>query len=479
MTNSKLVLVLNRLTKEQLHSFQKFLLSPFFNEKEDLSRLFDKIRTFLPITDENYPDKDKLKKQLWKELYPKGQYDDLRFRRLMSDLNQLLFRFISHEEYSRHSFEEELYLLEALNTPALEKHFQGILRKVKKQQEETPLRNSTYFYDAYRLTNTLHKRREKKGSKHIDLKLLEDAEHFLDCYYISQKLQYYCDYLGYRNFLSLEGQERPSFDLIDQVAGSAYLEEPAIRLFYLTARMLKNPEEETYFLELREALQAEGPTLDREEQRTLYTHLINYCIHLKINRGKTAFYRELFIIYKHTLEKELLFEDDLLPSNHYKNLITLGLHLREFSWVEGFIHEYSPLLPLGHRENAVKYNLAIMHYHKKEYEKTIELLRDVEIQDISLSLGSKLYLLRSYFELGEFLALDFLLDSFRIYLRRNKLISKDVKQQYLNILRFTKKLSGLSARQHDKLKQLHADISRCKNVGIKKWLLDKVEEMMN
>jgi hypothetical protein len=478
MTNSKLVLILNRLKGEQIHSFQKFLLSPFFNEKKDLIRLFDKITTFLPVTADQYPDKEKFKLLVWKGIYPRQPFEDVKFRRLLSDLTQLLFQFLAYEQYQSSEMRAELDLLKALNKPALEKHFNGIRRKIDKRQEASSLRNSSFFFHSFELTNVLHQHQEKKGSKHIDLTVLDEAEHFLDCFYICQKLKYYCDHLGYRNFLSLDSQENPAFEIVDRISGTEYLEEPAILLFYLAAQMLRHPEEESYFRKLKEALYTLYDRLDFAEQRTLFTHLINYCIHIKINRGKTEFYRELFSIYTHALEREILMEDALLPSNHYKNLITLGLHLREFNWVEQFIHQYSPLLPKGHRENAVKYNLAVMYFHKKEYDKTIELLRDVELRDISLSLGSKLYLLRSYYELGEFVALDFLLDSFRIYLQRNKLISKDVKQQYLNILRFTKKLSGLSSQHQIKLKKLHGDITNCKNVGIKKWLIDKVEEML-
>lgn len=478
MVNGKLATLLNRLKGDKLVSFQKYVDSPFFNEKKDLSRLYDYLKNCLPLTREKYPDKEAFKQQVWAALYPSKPYDDVRFRRMVSDLTQLFYGFLSMQSFRSEEMDGEIALLETLNTVALEKHFNGILRKVEKKQEESTKRNADFFFRSFQLVTIRHKNLEKKGGKYIDLDIMERADFYLDCFFIIQKLKYYCDYLGYRNFLKIDGKEPPDFQVLEQIQGSPFLEEPAIHLFFLATKMLREPDEESFFINLRDGLYRNAAVLDFEEQRTLFTHLINYCIHLKINRGKTDFYQELFQIYSRALDLEILQEDRVLPVNHYKNLITLGLHLREFEWVESFIRNYSSLLPDEHQENAIKYNLAILHYHKEEYEKTIELLRDVELRDISLSLGSKLYLLRSYFELGEFVALDFLIDSFRIYLRRNRFLSRDVVQQYLNILRFTKKLAGLSADQPAKLRQLHHDISVCKNVAIKSWLLEKVDEML-
>ena len=72
----------------------------------------------------------------------------------------------------------------------------------------------------------------------------------------------------------------------------------------------------------------------------------------------------------------------------------------------------------------------------------IEQLQEVEYKNHVYALGGKLTLLKTYYELKEYIALDSLTDSFRIYIRRNKIISREVKQQYLNVLRFVKKLSS-------------------------------------
>jgi len=240
--------------------------------------------------------------------------------------------------------------------------------------------------------------------------------------------------------------------------------------------MLFQPEEEKYFYELKDFLLSEKQSFDKEELTILYTHLINYCIHKKINVGKSAFFQNLFSIYKDSLITEVIFIGNEINFNHYKNIITVGVQIKEFEWVENFIQIYTPKLPKAHQDNALTYNLAKVYFSKKDYQKVIELLREVEYKNLIYALGGKLMLLKTYYELDEIAALDSLIDSFRIYLRRNRTISKDVRQQYMNVLKFVKKLSGLAPYNKAGLEKVTKEIHECKALADKNWILEKVGE---
>jgi hypothetical protein len=88
-------------------------------------------------------------------------------------------------------------------------------------------------------------------------------------------------------------------------------------------------------------------------------------------------------------------------------------------------------------------------------------------------------LLRTYYELGEMLALESLTDSFRIYLRRNKVISKTLKREYNNFLNFIRKLSMLQKNDLPGVKALKKRILETQSVTLKKWLLEKITELEN
>lgn len=60
----------------------------------------------------------------------------------------------------------------------------------------------------------------------------------------------------------------------------------------------------------------------------------------------------------------------------------------------------------------------------------------MEFSDVHYSLGAKELLLRIYYTLGETEAFLSLVFSFRIYLKRNKLITTEVKSAYENFIRY-------------------------------------------
>ena len=121
--------------------------------------------------------------------------------------------------------------------------------------------------------------------------------------------------------------------------------------------------------------------------------------------------------------------------------------------------------------------MAKVYFYQNQYNDVIELLREVEYKSHVYALGGKLLLLKTYYELKEYSPLDSLTDSFRIYIRRNKIISKEVKQQYLNLLRFVKKLSSTIAGDKKAVEKIRTQIAKCKALAGKKWILEKVEEL--
>ena len=170
-----------------------------------------------------------------------------------------------------------------------------------------------------------------------------------------------------------------------------------------------------------------------------------------------------------------MLENGQISEGVFKNTVTIALRINEFDWVEQFIQEYAPYLPTNIRENARTFNLANLYSHQKKYDKVIELLRDVEYNDIVYALGSKLILLRTYYESDEYLAMDSLIDSFKIFLRRNKVISKVLNREYNNFLIYLKKLSTLNTSNPQAVEKFKKRLQEMPNIVSKKWLLERIE----
>ena len=251
---------------------------------------------------------------------------------------------------------------------------------------------------------------------------------------------------------------------------------PLIRIYRRVILSFSDSDNETHFEALLEDLNQEVPELTHADLRECYYIAQNYCA-LKINQGNTDYYYRYFDIIKQMVERNILLEDGQLPEAVFKNFITVSLGAGAYDWTEQFIKDYADYLPARIRENARMFNLAYVSFYQKNYEKVIEYLRDVEYSDVVYALGAKSILLRTYYEQGEYLALDSLMDSFRIFLRRNKVISKNLKREYKNFLILVKKLTTVRPSDKKAIADLRQRISETSYSMPKNWLLKKIAEI--
>ena len=123
-----------------------------------------------------------------------------------------------------------------------------------------------------------------------------------------------------------------------------------------------------------------------------------------------------------------------------------------------------------------------MHYHKKEFSETINLMLNHSFSKPLLILRSKTTLLRAYFE-------QYLLDqsyfelliaqtqAFEKFMRRNDFISATKKERFLNFILFIRRIS-IAHNKHTLDKSLYEKIQNTESVLLKFWLLEKLEEVL-
>jgi len=175
------------------------------------------------------------------------------------------------------------------------------------------------------------------------------------------------------------------------------------------------------------------------------------------------------------LSNNILIEKGQLSPWNYKNIVTVGLRLNKFEWVQHFIDEYKSFINSDFRESAYKYNIARYHYYKKEYSEVLRLIQQIEFEDVFYNLDSRTMILKIYYEEDEIEALMSFLDSFRIFLLRNKQISSYHKKNYLNLVRFTKRLINIIPGDIVKIEKLRKELVGTSNITESAWLLQQIE----
>lgn len=466
MISEKITTLLSAFSRVELNRFRRYLQSPYLNDQPDALPLFDILCRQLKKGEAPGPIR---KVTVWEQMYPGKPYNSAHLRRLTSDLTQFAMRFIAAESEREDPLNEAVRMQKALGKPEYAKHLAGIERQIARHSEENPKQSPESLLLQFQSKDISFRRNSKGSGSTGYINSLAAADYALDCFYIVQKLRYFVAWLQYKGSRATEEQ----ITLIDgfrrTAAGSRFDTVPLIRLFCMVSDCFSEPDNERHFTGLLEQLDYFTPEIASENLREFYQMAQNYCA-LKINQGRTDYYLVYFNLQKKITELKLLLEDGSLPETLFKNMITIGLNVGEFEWTEKFINEYYPFLPVSIRENARTFNLANLYFHQKKYGQVIELLRNVEYSDLVYALGSKLILLKTYFESGEQMALDSLTDSFRVYVRRNRDMSKGLKKEYLNFLNFLSRVPN--ARLTGSLQELHKKVTDSQHVISKKWLLE-------
>ena len=477
MTNKLTALLLHLSTYEH-NALRKYLASPFFNENAIILQYYDE------LMQKQKTSKKKgfniIPEKIWSTLFPTQAFNDVKWRRLNSDLNQLVLDFLAIRAFQRRPLLKENILMQAVNEPALQKHFMGIVRRMRITLKKSPLRNADYHYHQFQTESICHTHIEKTNATRNDLENLEKADHHLDHYYIAKKLKHYCDTLGYKNLRNKEFSVFLFKDFTQQIEASDFVESPIINTYFHVYKLLNNPEDDTHFYTIKKLLITNAHLFDRKEVSTIYIHLLNYCIDEKILKGVSRFYNELFLIYVDMIESTIILEDGVLAESHYKNIITLGLRLDKYDWTQSFIEEYSQKLLPESRENCYAYHMALLHYYKQNYSSVIPLLQGIGYSDIKYALAAKTLLAMTYCWQEEDFALESTLENFRIFLLRNRQIHKNIKAHHSNFIKFAKKLMYAYSPNKNKrgLIKLKEQVENCKNLTGRNLLLERITFLM-
>lgn len=476
MKDTKIYDFLSSMSNTELNRFHRFLESPYHNRNEACKTLFGILEADIRSEKKRVLDKE----NLYKETFPNTAYNDIKFRKLCSDLLDLGEEFLAIEVYQMNPLHQANYLLQAVHQRQLEKLINSSASKAKLLSDRQYHRPASYYYYQYEIEKNLYKLQNlevKRASKESIQQInLEKIVQNLDYFYISEKLKYYCSLLSWNKIVSLEHQILFIKEIIQIAEKEEFHNIPPIAIYLRIYYCYIDFENENHYYELKKLIKNHIDIFPIDEAKDIMDSAINYTIQ-KHNRGKLDYLKENLELYKDALVKEIIFVNEEITPWAYKNIVAIALRLKEFEWTEEFIQTYANRLNLIYKENAINYNMAALYAHKREFKKVIPLLQKVEYDEEYYSLSSKSQLLISYYELKELEVLNAFIESFNIYIKRNKNISKDNKARYSNLILYTRKLVRTMYAEVSELEKLKKEISGSLSVA-KSWLLEKVDELI-
>lgn len=463
MKKSPLFRTFLTLEKPDRRQLRKLVRSPFFNQREDVVRLFDHLDKY---ADAGGPQLSKAK--TFAKVFPGQPYDDALLRHAMSFLMQNIREYLIWTEVGRSEFERQMHLARNLRRRGLDDQFQRTLDQAEASASQ--LLNADRHLQLFQLQSERYNaaiRQQRRG----EMGLQRLANEFAN-YFAANLLRQACGIATHQSMTNQEYNIPLLAEVLAKVEAGEFAGVPAVQLYFHAYRAQQTLENEAHFRALTALLETHWMDFPTDEARDLFLLAINFCIK-KINGGVAAFRRNVFDLYRSGLEKEVLLTGGVISPFTYNNVLNSALLVDEWDWASRFLETFKPRLPEAERENTYHFNLANLYFRKNDYARAMDLLRHVEFKDKLHNLDARRMLLRMYFETGETDALESLLDSFETYIRRQKDLGYH-GENYLNLIRLTRKLLQAPSGEKDARKKLTAEILETKALAEREWLLEKI-----
>jgi hypothetical protein len=475
MTDSKLYSVLTHFDKIEQNRLRKYVRSPYFNVNEGLMSFLDILFAHINANGKA----DVLSKEyIWVHLYENDPFNDVRFRKLSSDLLKLIEDFLAQEKYEKDDLQKASYLLDAVGEGKMAKLHNSAIKSARELLKNQNQKSANFYYYQYLIEKNYYDlsegelRRSEKSN-------VEDIINNLDYFYLAEKLRLYNSILSRKSMISHEYHLLFIDEIIEHIEKYQYDNIPPVSIYYLQClTLMQNKEEkDEHYFKLKKLVLKYWRQFPLLEANDIFGGLLNYCSR-KINQGNQFFVREFLEVYKEILEKNILPNDELNPWS-FKNAVLIALRLGEYDWTENYIKNYSSKLPIEFRDNAISYNLALVYFYKKEYNKVIQQLQSVEYEDIGYNLNAKSVLISVYYDTDSDDALMSLMDSFKTYLYRHKDIADNKKMHYINLMKYVRKLLKLNKGSKTEIETIKKEMEEDRKIGIasEKWILEKLAEL--
>lgn len=456
------------LDKAERREFGKFVRSPFFNQKPQPIALFEYLKDCADGKNAPAPE------AAWQKISPDaGPFDDQKMRLANSELLRLLEHFWMYREKFGDADRAKIRLAGAYRKRNLGKHFQIALREARAARERQPFRHAEFYHDLnlieweqYQFATT-----DKRTGKFN----LQEVSDWMDKTFIARKLRMACFALAQQAVQQTDFRPGLLEAVLAHVEAENLADEhPAIGLYFHCFRFLTDPAAEAHFFKFREILNAHAGSFPADELRTLFLLAINFGVK-KINESKPTYLRETLGLYQNALDRDLLLENGLLSRFAYNNIAAIALRVGEVAWAEDFTLRYKPFLEKQHREATFSLNLARVAYACRDFRTALENLQRADYKDLINHLNAKVLQLKIFYETGEFDLLESHLSSLKTFIRRQGGTIGYHRENYLNIVQYTRLLMAHNPNDRAERLALRQRIEAEAVLTEREWFLEMLQ----
>lgn len=461
MEKLKIVVLTHQLSEKDKENVSFYLKSPSLTHKKEYHLLFDCIL---------HHKENCNKKLLWNSVYPKHKLDEQKFRKLCFETLQEIEHCLSVNHVSQNEHYLQQHLLSFYHENELKDFFENKIDKIRKINSAYDKYGSEIYLNQYQLEHLYFLYLQKQENVQSSLNIASGSAS-LDKFYFLQKLKYICNTLNYKAILGKTEFVEFEEEIISLLEKSSLLDDVLISFYRSIYFLLKWPEDELHFQNVKSLLGKHIARLENTEFSDIVQYLINYCIK-KINQSSEVYLEELFEIYQLYLKNT---KEKVFSPIRFKNIFLLALKMKKFEWAETFIEEYGHKLPKEQKETTIAYNKARLFYDTRQYDRVLDTILNLHHEEVQFNLISKVLIVKTFYEKNEIQFLENYQLSFKAYILRNKEMNTQNKQIHLNFLKMMNKLIKLEYRSKTEIEKFKLKIASFTNLPDKNWFLEKAD----
>lgn len=468
--SNKVFQTLEYLESGEIKRLLRYLKSPYFNHSKTLVKLCELLLLQIERGKDGFS-----KETVWRKLFPVDSYDDVNFRKYCSDLLGLIEDFMAQEAIQQDPGRLALETLKFVSARKIGPLYNSAVQSARTALESQPYRSTAIYLKSVLLEQQYY------ALMDFDFKLnvhsnIETISRNLDIYYFSEKLKLYCTALSRRKISNVAYELAFTDEIVQLLETYPKEEAPELAIYYYSYKTLEDDSDVSHYFKLRALLDQYGATMPRLEAIQIFDSALHYCTG-KLNQGDRVFLQEYFDLFQLALDQKIFLYKNEFSSWRFNNANGVALRLGKLDWAEHFVEQYRQYLPANERQNTYSFNLARVFLYKKQYEKVLNLLQNVEYEDIGFNLISKTMLILTYYELDEFEALLSHIEAFKVFINRQKDLAETRKLVYLNLIKYVRRLIRLRPGDKAEVQAIKSEVLAEKaRIVNHEWLLEKLDE---
>lgn len=483
------------ITNEDLKSFEKFLLSPYFNTLQSIYLVYSIIRKNMTyITQQKY---EELKSIIMSET----KYSKTTLRKILSYLNDKYIVFVKVQAYTHNKYYSD-YL--SCNYLLLKGNYNLLSKSVKELNEhlsESKVNDEDLFIKLFE-TNILNYNVLSTSEDTMNpLSKLDKQKYFtlessknLMVYTISKTTINFVNYVIQCNDSNNKNDTKyplhldSLFDLMKTPEFELYndLQKTTIILFHKIFMLYNNILRDKYYDDYKDYFNKSKNNFNVEFCKTQTSILLGFSILRQRVNDKTLFYASeaLSILFEYIDNEYYKNENtEYLHPLMYRNYVMNCMNIDKKELLLKFVDSHTDKLHPNEIELMKKFGMSHYYYLEKEYGASMETIESINNAKFLYKYDLYNLIIKNCFEIEKYDKIENILHNYKEYIYRDDFLTKYDKERYSYFVYCMKKFLIAKYKYESRhnlfdFEYLSKIINAKQSFAMKNWLNKKVVDFI-